>query len=187
MCRMDYSTNIAATTTASTAEAMNASESGCTFSELLQRHAGIVFKVANTYARGNDDRADLAQEIVAQLWRAWPKYDPARSPTTWMYRIALNVAISHVRSNSARLRHDAVPLDEDLHDIADSNAADPETEQHLHLLQAFIARQAPLDRALLLLYLEERNQSEIADILGISESNVSTKIGRLKQRIRNEL
>ncbi|MDI1253942.1 sigma-70 family RNA polymerase sigma factor [Thermomonas sp.] len=166
---------------------MNASESHRTFSELLQRHAGIVFKVANTYARGNDDRADLAQEIAAQLWRAWPKYDSTRNVTTWMYRIALNVAISHVRSNSVRLRHDAIPLDDDLHDIADGNAADPETEQHLRLLQQFIARQEPLDRALLLLYLEERNQSEIADILGISESNVSTKIGRLKQRIRNEL
>ncbi len=157
------------------------------FSDLLQRHAGIVFKVANTYARGKDDRADLAQEIAAQLWRAWPAYDPTRSATTWMYRIALNVAISHVRSNSLRMRHDAVALDDVLHDLADSNAADPEIEQHLRLLQDFIARQAPLDRALLLLYLEERGQREIADILGISESNVSTKIGRLKQRIRNEL
>ncbi len=172
---------------ASTAEGMNAGASHCAFSELLQRHAGIVFKVANTYARGSEDRADLAQEIAAQLWRAWPKYDPTRSVTTWMYRIALNVAISHVRSNSLRLRHDAVPLDEDLHDLADANAVDSETEQHLRLLQQFIARQQPLDRALLLLYLDERSQREIADILGLSESNVSTKIGRLKQRIRHEL
>ncbi|WP_256645421.1 RNA polymerase sigma factor [Thermomonas paludicola] len=157
------------------------------FSKLLQQHGGIVFKVANTYARGNEDRADLAQEIAAQLWRAWPTYDPARSVTTWMYRIALNVAISHVRSTHVRLRHDAVPLDDSLHDMADGNAANHETEQHLRLLQQFIARQPPLDRALLLLYLEERNQREIAEILGISESNVSTKIGRLKQRIRNDL
>ncbi|MEO6227763.1 MAG: sigma-70 family RNA polymerase sigma factor [Thermomonas sp.] len=166
---------------------MNASSAHGAFSALLQRHAGIVFKVANTYARGSDDRADLAQEIAAQLWRAWPGLDPARNATTWMYRIALNVAISHVRSNSVRLRHDAIPLDDELHDIADGNAADPETEQHLQQLQRFIARQAPLDRALLLLYLEERGQREIAEILGISESNVSTKIGRLKQRIRDEL
>ena len=166
---------------------MTATDTDAVFSDLLQRHAGIVFKVANTYARGSEDRADLAQEIAAQLWRAWSKYDPSRSVTTWMYRIALNVAISNVRSNSVRLRHDAVPLDDDLHDIADGNAADPETEQQLRMLQQFIARQAPLDRALLLLYLDERNQREIADILGISESNVSTKIGRLKQRIRDEL
>ena len=157
------------------------------FAALLQRHAGIVFKVANTYARLADDRADLAQEIAAQLWRAWPKYDPTRSASTWMYRVALNVAISHVREQSVRQRHDAVPLDDDLHDMADSSATDHENENHLRLLQAFIARQPPLDRALLLLYLEDRPQREIAEILGITESNVSTKIGRLKQRIRDEL
>ncbi len=166
---------------------MTATDTHGVFSDLLQRHAGIVFKVANTYARGRDDRDDLAQEIATQLWRAWPKYDPSRNLTTWMYRIALNVAISHVRSNSLRQRHDAVPLDDDLHDIADPVAANPEADQHLRLLQQFIAKQAPLDRALLLLYLEDRKQGEIADILGISESNVSTKIGRLKQRIRDEL
>ncbi len=166
---------------------MSASTSHHVFSDLLQRHAGIVFKVANTYARGRDDRADLAQEIAAQLWRAWPKYDPSRNVTTWMYSIALNVAISYVRSNSLRLRHDAVPLDEQLHDIADANGTDPEAEQQLRLLRHFIALQPPLDRALLLLYLDECGQREIAEILGISESNVSTKIGRLKQRIRNEL
>ena len=157
------------------------------FSTLLQRHAGIVFKVANTYARLPEDRADLAQEIAAQLWHAWPKYDPARSVSTWMYRVALNVAISHVRKQSMRQRHDAVPLDEDLHDMADTSTSDHESEQQLRLLQDFIARQPPLDRALLLLYLEDRPQREIAEILGISESNVSTKIGRLKQRIRDEL
>ena len=156
------------------------------FSALLQRHAGIVFKVANSYARGAEDRADLAQEIAAQLWRAYPKYDDARSFTTWMYRVALNVAIGHVRSQSLRNRHDAVPLDDGLHDMADAGV-DHERAQHLRLLQAFIARQPPLDRALLLLYLDERPQREIAEILGISESNVSTRVGRLKQRIRDEL
>lgn len=158
-----------------------------TFSSLLQQHAGIVFRVANTYAGLADDRADLAQEITAQLWRAYPKYDPARRFSTWMYRVALNVAISHLRSQELRRRHEAVSLDEGLEDIADVYAIDHEREQHIRLLHAFIARQPPMDRALLLLYLEERPQREIADILGISESNVSTKVGRLKLRIRDEL
>ena len=157
------------------------------FSTLLQRHSGIVFKVANSYAWLPEDRADLAQEITARLWHAYPRYDPARSFSTWMYRVALNVAISHVRSASQRQQHDAVSLDERLHDVADPTAGDHEKEQHIRLLQAFIARQPPLDRALLLLYLDQRPQREIADILGISEANVSTKIGRLKQRIRDEL
>lgn len=153
------------------------------FSALLERHAGIVFKIANSYARP-EDRADLAQEIAARLWQAWPGYDPARSFSTWMYRVALNVAISHLRSHELKRRHDAGPLDESLHDLVDPHAADPEHQQRLRLLQDFIARQPPLDRALLLLYLDERPQREIAEVLGISESNVSTKIGRLKQRLR---
>ena len=157
------------------------------FQALLQAHRGIVAKVAGTYAWHPDDRDDLMQEIATQLWRAWPGYDPQRPAATWMYRIALNVAISHLRQQELRRRHDAVPLDEALHDVADGNAADPEREQRLRLLQGFIARQPPLERALLLLYLDERPQREIAEILGIGESNVSTKIGRLKQRIRDEL
>ncbi len=165
---------------------MTANDARDTFGTLLQRHSGIIFKVVNSYARGADERAELAQEIAAQLWHAWPKYDPTRSFSTWMYRIALNVAISQLRSTELRRRHDAVPLDDVLHDVADANAADPELEQRLYLLQSFIARQPQLDRALLLLYLEERPQREIAEILGITESNVPTKIGRLKQRIRDE-
>lgn len=155
------------------------------FGTLLQQHAGIVFKIAAGYARGPEDRADLAQEIAAQLWHAWPKYDPARSFSTWMYRIALNVAIGQLRQQTLRRRHDAVPLDDALHDVADGSAIDPEHAQRLRLLQGFIARQPALDRALLLLYLDDRPQREIAEILGITESNVSTKIGRLKQRLRD--
>jgi RNA polymerase sigma factor (sigma-70 family) len=155
------------------------------FGDLLERHRRIVFKVANTYAWHQDDRADLAQEIAAQLWRAFPGYDPARSFPTWMYRVALNVAISFVRSDSRLQRH-AVPLDEDLHDVA-AGGSDHEADQQVRALHRFIAQLDPLNRALLLLYLEERSAREIGEILGISESNVTTKIGRLKQRIRNDI
>lgn len=156
------------------------------FAEQLERHRGIVFKVAGTYCRDPDDRAELAQEIASQLWQAYPRFDPARAFSTWMYRIALNVAISFVRDNSRRHRH-AVPLDDQLHDIADPHAADPLAEQQIRALHRFIHAQAPLDRALLLLYLEDRGYRDISEILGISETNVATKISRLKQRIRNEL
>lgn len=155
------------------------------FAERLERHHKIVFKVANTYARHAEDRADLAQEIAAQLWRAYPKYDPERSFSTWMYRIALNVGISFLRGDGPRQRS-TVALDEDLHDLAD-DGADHEADQQVRILHRIIESLEPLNRALLLLYLEERSQREIADILGISETNVATKIGRLKQRIRNEM
>lgn len=155
------------------------------FGDLLERHRRIVFKVANTYAWHREDRADLAQEIAAQLWRAFPGYDPARSFSTWMYRVALNVAISFVRSDSQRQRH-AVPLDEDLHDLA-AEGTDHEADQQVRALHRFIAQLEPLNRALLLLYLDDRSHREIAEILGVSESNVATKLSRLKQRIRNDI
>jgi RNA polymerase sigma-70 factor (ECF subfamily) len=158
------------------------------FGDLLQRHRGIVLKVAGSYAADPEDRADLAQDIAAQLWRAWPSYAPDRPVTTWMYRIALNVAISHLRGRSLRDRHH-VPFDETLHASAAHGATiedDHEAGQQLRLLERVIAALPPLDRALMLLYLDERSQREIADVLGISESNVSTKLSRLKQRIRDE-
>jgi RNA polymerase sigma-70 factor (ECF subfamily) len=160
------------------------------FADLLERHRGIVLKVAGSYAANPDDRADLAQDIAAQLWRAWPSYAPDRPVTTWMYRIALNVAISHLRGRSLRDRHH-VPYDEELHAAGSHDAAaaiddDHETAQQLRMLERVIAALPPLDRALMLLYLDERSQREIADVLGISESNVSTRISRLKQRIRDE-
>lgn len=159
------------------------------FSALLEQHRGIVFKVAATYCRHPDDRQDLAQEIAAQLWRAFPGYDPARPFPTWMYRIALNVAISHVRS--IRSRAPAVPLDESHEShpgfAIEDSSEQHETDQQLRALYAVIDRQSPMDRALLLLWLEDRSQREIAEIIGISESNVATKLNRLKQRIREQL
>ena len=158
------------------------------FAELLERHRGIVLKVAGSYATNPEDRADLAQDIAAQLWRAWPSYAPDRPVTTWMYRIALNVAISHLRGRSLRDRHH-VPFDEGLHDAGTRDMAvddEHETGQQLRMLERVIAALPPLDRALMLLYLDERSHREIADVLGIGESNVSTRISRLKQRIRDE-
>jgi RNA polymerase sigma-70 factor (ECF subfamily) len=154
------------------------------FGELLERHRKIVFKVANTYCRDPHDRADLAQEIAVQLWRAFPGYDSSRVFSTWMYRIALNVAISFRRSGSLRERH-MVALDEQLHDGATTDTA--VEDDSVQALYRCIEKLDPLNRALLLLYLDERSQREIAEILGISESNVATKIGRLKQRLREDM
>lgn len=160
-------------------------DAGRQFAALLERHRRIVFKVANSYAWLPHDRDDLAQEIAMQLWRAYPRYDPARPFPTWMYRIALNVAISFQRVDGNRGRH-AVALDEEWHDCADG-AASHETNQDLRALYRIIARLAPLDRALLLLYLDDYGHREIAEVLGISVTNVATKLTRLRQRIRDDL
>jgi RNA polymerase sigma-70 factor (ECF subfamily) len=156
------------------------------FEALLHAHRGILFKITNTYCWRSEDRADLAQEIVAQLWRAWPSYSPARTFTTWMYRVALNVAISYVRRESKRSQL-SVALDENLIESVAAPAVPAEPDERVACLQRFIQQQSSLDRALLLLFLEECPHKEIAEILGITPTNVSTKINRLKQRIRAEL
>jgi len=124
---------------------------------------------------------DLVQEIAAQAWRAFPSYDPQRRFSTWLYRIALNVAITWLRAEAPR-RKRSVPYDAELHEPAVSDAVD--ADESSGILRGFIDSQGPLDRALLLLYLEERPLAEISEILGISTTNLTTKINRLKERLR---
>ena len=156
------------------------------FETLLQAHRRIVLHVARLYAAQAADREDLAQEIRIQLWRAFPSYDASRAAiTTWMYRIALNVGISHLRQDSARAQR-FEPWDDALADtVADPRPA-PGAVDPLRELAARVERLGPLDRALVLLYLDDRPAAEIADVLGISASNVGTRIDRIKQRWRRE-
>ena len=147
-------------------------------------HAGIVRKVASLYARRGEDRRDLEQEIVAQWWKAFAGYDAARPFATWAYRIALNTAISAARSDA---RHDGVDALDAADDVVGDDGTTPERDDALARLRGFIANLDPLDRALMLLYLEDLSYREIADVLGISETNVATKINRAKHKLRAQL
>lgn len=155
------------------------------FAGLIRDHAGIVRKVAATYARAPEDRADLTQDMLANLWAAWPHYDDTRSFPTCMYRVALNVALSHVRS-VYRERRVMTPLTGGHNAVAATNP-DHEANQALDALHATMARFDPLNRAVLLLYLDERSHREIGEIVGIGESAVGTRIDRIKQKLRREL
>lgn len=150
------------------------------FVALLSEHGRMLRQVANAYGRSGADRSDLEQEMVVQLWAAFPRYQPERRFSTWMYRVALNVAISF-----ARRHRDLAPLE-----AAASTAAPEglsERDGRLRTLEEFVSTLPPMERALVLLYLDERNQREIAEVLGISESNVSTRIHRIKGRLRERM
>ena len=168
---------------------VNAESPQARFAALIDQHRGIVLKVAHGYCRDPEDRRDLLQDISVQAWRAFPAFDPALSRfSTWLYRIALNVAISQVRRSHLREHHHASLDDEAMAALPDPAAREPdETDTGIRALYAVIDRLDPLNRALMLLYLDERSHREIAEILGISESNVATKLHRLRQRIRGEL
>src|SRR5262245_3871721 len=96
------------------------------FETLLRSHRGIAFKVANTFCRGTEDRRDLVQEIYTQVWRAYPTFDEQRSFVTWMYRIALNVAISQRRADATRQRHLSMVDAEVLANVPDPAASEPD-------------------------------------------------------------
>ena len=151
------------------------------FASLLDEHRQLVIKLARTYTRSPADQEDLAQEIVIQLWRAFPAYDPARRFSTWMYRIGLNVAISWVRTEAPRMQR-SVSFDMAAHDSA-AHEDDAARDEGQRLLKAFMDGCDALNRALLLLYLEEHSYAEMAEVLGISATNVATKINRLKERL----
>jgi len=152
------------------------------FQSLMEEHKKILYKVCNSYCRNRDDHEDLAQEIIVQLWRSFGSFDGRCRFSTWMYRIALNVAISFHRRESTRTRH-VLSDEEQLLNAVDETASQPEEMQ---LLYQFIAALDPLNKALVLLYLDGNSYLEIAEVLGISETNVATKISRLKQTMRQE-
>lgn len=152
------------------------------FEELLRSHQGIVFKVARTYCASVEDRRDLVQEIVEQLWRSFGSYDGRRAFSTWAYRVALNVAISSVRKSGLRTHHAS-----SLAVAEEPSDAPREPDERVQALQRAFAQLAALDRALLMLYLDDHSQRDIGEILGISETNVATKINRLKQRLRRDV
>ncbi|MEJ7694401.1 RNA polymerase sigma factor [Daejeonella sp.] len=151
------------------------------FQEIIEQHKGILFKVAGAYCPNEDDRQDLIQEILIQVWQSIHKYNDQYKISTWLYRISLNVAISFYRKSSTRAKKYTV-LNEQLVEIPDEEKS--ESEQQLNLLEHFISELKEIDKALMILYLEDKSHTEIAEILGMSVSNVGTKIGRIKDKLK---
>jgi RNA polymerase sigma-70 factor (ECF subfamily) len=156
------------------------------FLSLVAEHKGILYKVANGYCRNRDDRGDLIQEIVIQLWRSFPQYDESRSRfSTWMYRLAVNVAISTHRSASRRVRETA-PFDDFGLDLTAADKVMDEATDDVRLLRRLIGELDELSRALVMLYLDGYAHAEIAEIVGISATNASTRISRIKEKLQRD-
>jgi RNA polymerase sigma factor (sigma-70 family) len=154
------------------------------FLALLGAHRALLYKVTRIYGHSAADRDDLAQEIVANLWRAFPRYDPSFKFSTWMYRIALNVAISWQRRERTQTRHLVPAGEEVIENVRELDAA--LDSEDVALLYASIERFDELDRALLLLYLDGRSHQDIGEVFGMSTTNVATRIGRLRDRLRRD-
>lgn len=149
------------------------------FLEYLEGYKKLIVKVARIYCRDPEERKDLIQDIVIQLWRAFPNYDATYAVTTWTYRIALNVAISFLRKATTR-NNSWHSLQEHFEwlQIQETTA-----DEHLDQLYRFIDRLKPIDKAIIIQYLDGCKNKEIADVMGMSVTNISTR----KQRITEEL
>lgn len=151
------------------------------FEDVIEQHKGILFKVARTYCPNEEDRQDLIQEMMIQIWQSIHKYNDQYKISTWMYRISLNVAISFYRKSSIRAKKYTVMNEQTVETLVEDKS---DKEIHLNLLEKFISELKEIDKALMILYLEDKKHIEIAEILGISVSNVGTKIGRIKDKLK---
>lgn len=145
----------------------------------LKTHKGILHKVCFTYSNDREEFRDLFQEIMYQLWSSYGKFRGESKISTWMYKVALFTALAHLKKKT-KVKLQVTDIIPDLPD-------EPVDEEHLEKLKAAMQRLPDTDRAVLLLYLEEHSYQEMAEILGISESNVGVKLNRIKVKLRKQI
>lgn len=153
------------------------------FVDLVEEHQGILHRICWIYGNQPADRQDLFQEMVLQLWRSFASYRGQSSLTTWMYRIALNTALLE-RRKAARRPDLSRAGEDEMENLAQDP---PPPRDDVALLRACIQELPSLDRAIVVLHLEERSYDEIAEITGLGRSNVSVRLVRLKERLRHAL
>ena len=150
------------------------------FLKLIAENQGLVFKVCNMYCNNKEDKEDLFQDIVLQLWRSYPAFKGDSKVSTWMYRIAINNAITRLRKETKREKF--AGLDEEAFRVA-ARAHDSIDENITQMYEA-IKKLSEVERALTMLYMDDCSYREIAEILGLSESNVGFKLNKVKAKLR---
>ena len=151
------------------------------FQKIIEENKGILFKVINIYCKDTQDKKDLEQEILIQLWKSLEKYNKNYKISTWIYKIAMNVSISFYRKNRNTPTHlsiDSIFIEKNYEEQND------DTKDKKRILNVFINQLNEFDKAIILLYLEDYNYKEISHIIGITETNVGSKINRIKNKLK---
>ncbi|MEN8768459.1 MAG: sigma-70 family RNA polymerase sigma factor [Candidatus Arcticimaribacter sp.] len=151
------------------------------FVALLEEHQNIVHKICRIYTQSEAEHKDLFQEISIQLWRSFDRFEGKSKFSTWMYRVGLNTAITLYRKNKKRI--DTYAINEEINGI-ELDSYDPVIDEQLNWLYEKIEEFSEIDKALVLLYLENKRYDEIAETLGISTVNARVKMNRIKQRLK---
>lgn len=149
------------------------------FARIVREHKGTIYTVCYMFSKDEDEVADLFQDILINLWKGFPKFRGESSVRTWIYRVSLNTCISSERKK--KRKGETVPLDMDINLFDDSM----EDLKQIRLLQSRISRLGPFDRAIVLLWLENLSYDEIGAIVGITAKNVSVRLFRIKEQLRN--
>ena len=151
------------------------------FVRQVQANEGIIQKICRLYGHTQPDREDLFQEIVVQLWKAVPTFRGQSKFSTWMYRVSLNTAISDFRKKKRTL-----PVSETEIDSVEikSELSDVNEEEKLNTLYTAIGRLPEIDKAIVILYLEDKSYEEMEDILGINTNNLRVKMNRIREKLR---
>jgi RNA polymerase sigma factor (sigma-70 family) len=164
---------------------MAASNDKQQFLALIEGHKKILYKVASAYCKNPEDRADLVQDMLIQLWQSFRKFDERCQFSTWMYRVAMNVAISFYRSEGRRIR-DALPIEDFVFDLTAADQVSDASSDNMAVLQKLLGQLDEMNRALVILFFDGLSYDEIAAVLGISASNVGTRLNRLKQQLQRD-
>ena len=151
------------------------------FVGLVQEHRSLLYKVCRLYCFSEADRQDLFQEMVIQLWRSYPHFRGESKFSTWLYRIALNTTISNLRKQ--RRRPSPVNMNEIPAPLQEMTWPGEE-EQQLRQLYAAIDKLSEIEKALVMLYLEDRSYEEMEEILGINQNNLRVKMNRIREKLR---
>ena len=146
----------------------------------ITQNQGIIHKVTRIYCDNEDDRKDLFQEILIQLWKSYDKFREQSKFSTWMYRVAINTAITNFKKDAKHRKKSE--LGKELYLLADE-AYDYEKEEHLNLLHEAINQLTGIEKSIILLYLEDKHYEDISEITGISQNYVRVKMNRIKKKL----
>ncbi|GAA4277377.1 RNA polymerase sigma factor [Aquimarina mytili] len=153
------------------------------FTRIIREHEGVIFKITTIYTNNHDDQKDLYQEIVYQLWKSYANFRGEAKISTWMYRVALNTAITRLKKEKRR----GIQIGIDKIIMQQTQQYDTEFEERLKVLYTHIHGLNELEKGVMLLLLEGKKYEEIAEITGLSPSNVGTRISRIKQKLKSQI
>jgi RNA polymerase sigma factor (sigma-70 family) len=153
------------------------------FIKAVQANQALIYKVASVYTDNFEDRKDLVQEIIYNLWKSFDSFNHNSALTTWMYRVAMNVSIYQFKLSKRKIATVTLDTGIEYH----TEASDNEDEDKLKVLKTLLNNLNLIEKGIVMLYLEDKSYAEIALIVGISESNVGTRITRIREKLRKQI